>query len=168
MVNYSKRVGARTKADIAVRKGFGGIRGILRFMTAIFMALCVFLLAGCARTEKDVREYIKFNSEIEVPTDSELVYVYYQTYFQDLDRQYAVFQFKTDPLEWLNENDFSEEKNEKFEIDFHSAVHSWAETPFPEEYIPTFASSYFWLKTKFVYFIYSPDNKWLTVFITEF
>lgn len=168
MVNYSKRVGARTKADVAVRKGIGGIKEILRFVTAIFMALCMFLLAGCERTEKDVREYIKGTSEIEVPTDSELVYLYYQTYFQDLDPQYTVFQFETDPLEWLNENDFSREKNNEFESYFNGAVHSWAETPFPEEYIPTFSGSYFWLKTKFVYFIYSPDNKWLTVFITEF
>ena len=167
MVNYSKRVGARTKADVAVSKGFGGIREILRFVTAIFMALCMFLLTGCARTEKDVREYIRGTSEIEVPTDSELVYVYYQTYFQDLDRQYAVFQFKTDPLEWLNENAFSEEKNEKIERDFNSSMRR-EEFPFPEEYIPTFSGGYFWLKTKFVYFIYSPDNKRLTVFMTEF
>lgn len=167
MVNYSKRVGARTKADVAVRKGIGGIKEILRFVTAIFMALCVFLLAGCERTEKDVREYIKFNSEIEVPTDSELIYQYYRSVFQDLDPQYTVFQFETDPLEWLNENAFSEEKNEKFERDFNSSIRR-EESPFPEEYIPTFSGSYFWLKTKVVYFIYSPDNKWLTVFITEF
>lgn len=163
-----KHIKMSTLECVKAKKPLCAVKNIIFLGVTAILALCMFLLAGCERTEKDVREYIKFNSEIEVPTDSELVYLYYQTYFQDLDRQYAVFQFETDPLEWLNENAFSEEKNEKFEIDFHSAVHSWAETPFPEEYIPTFSGSYFWLKTKFVYFIYSPDNKWLTVFITEF
>lgn len=131
------------------------------------MALCIFLLSGCTRTEKNVRQYIKNTSEIEVPTDSKLVYQYYQSFFQGLSPQYAVFQFETDPVKWLNENAFSEEKNEEFESYFDGAVHSWAETPFPEEYIPTFTGSYFWLKTKVVYFVYSPDNKRLTVFIIE-
>lgn len=153
---------------VKAKKPLCAVKNIVFLGVTAILALCMFLLAGCERTEKDVREYIKGTSEIEVPTDSELVYLYYQTYFQDLDRQYAVFQFETDPLEWLNENDFSGKKNNEFENYFNGAVHSWAETPFPEEYIPTFSGSYFWLKTKFVYFIYSPDNKWLTVFITEF
>ena len=146
----------------------GGVGKFLCAGMAIFMAFCLFFLTGCAWKEKDVREYIKNASEIEVPADSELVYQYYQTYFQDLNRQYAVFQFETDPVNWLNENAFSEEKNEKFESDFYGSIHTWAETPFPEEYIPTFEGSYFWLKTKVVYFTYSPDSKRLTVYITEF
>ncbi len=167
MVNYSKRVGARTKADIAVSKGLGGIRGILRFMTAIFMALCMFLLAGCARTEKDARRYIKNVSGIEVPAESELIYQYYQSYFQDRSPQYTVFQFERDPVEWLDESGFSEEKSEEFERDFMWDVHGWAKIPFPEEYIPTFENSYSWLELKpeYVYFIYMPQKQWLIVFI---
>ena len=168
MNNFIKHFKMSTLECAEARKPLCVVKNLIFLGVTAILALCVFLLAGCERTEKDVRGYIKGTSEIEVPTDSELVYLYYQTYFQDLNRQYAVFQFETDPLEWLNENAFSEEKNEKFESDFNGAVHSWAETPFPEEYIPTFSGGYFWLKTKFVYFIYSPDNKWLTVFITEF
>lgn len=163
-----KHIKMSTLECAEAKKTLCAVKNIIFLGVTAILALCMFLLAGCERTEKDVREYIKGTSEIEVPTDSELVYLYYQTYFQDLDRQYAVFQFETDPLEWLNENAFSGEKNNEFENYFNGAVHSWAETPFPEEYIPTFSGSYFWLKTKFVYFIYSPDNKWLTVFITEF
>ena len=168
MKNFIKHIKMSTLECAEARKQLCVVKNLIFLGVTAILALCVFLLAGCERTEKDVREYIKGTSEIEVPTDSELVYLYYQTYFQDLDPQYTVFQFETDPLEWLNENDFSREKNNEFESYFNGAVHSWAETPFPEEYIPTFSGSYFWLKTKFVYFIYSPDNKWLTVFITEF
>lgn len=151
----------------ATGKVYGKIGKVLRGAAAVFMGACILLSAGCARTEKDARRYIKNVSGIEVPAESELIYQYYQSYFQDRSPQYTVFQFERDPVEWLDESGFSEEKSEEFERDFMWDVHSWARTPFPEEYIPTFENSYLWLEMKpeYVYFIYMPQKQWLIVFI---
>lgn len=168
MNNYTKCVGADETGSVVQRKKFCWMKKFSCFGITFFMVISILFLAGCARTEKDARKYIKNASGIDIPANSEMIYQYYQSYFQDVDPQYTVFQFESDPIEWLNENAFSEEKNEEFEEYFNSSILGWAQTPFPEEYIPTFENCYFWLKTEWVYFVYSPDKKWLTTFITEF
>lgn len=136
----------------------------------LFCTAAVFLLTGCERTEKDVREYIKINSEIEVPIDSEIVYHIYDdaTFLTGRRAQYTVFKFENEPTNWLKENTFSEGRDENFEMYFMSSLAFLpVETEeIPGEFFPEFEKDYLWLETNSsVYFFYNIQNFMLIVSI---
>ena len=137
------------------------MKRILTIGIALFLMLCMSVsFVGCAGIkEKEARSRIKNCFDIEVPKEAKMVYNYYQSWQESTG--YTVFIFEQEPTDWLNENEFSKEKDEEFERKTKEAVESYFEfskqaTPedaeflgsglkvLPEEYIPDFEKEYCW------------------------
>ena len=170
MKNFIKHIKMSTLECAEARKQLCVVKNLIFLGVTAILALCMFLLAGCERTEKDVREYIKINSEIEVPIDSEIVYHIYDdaTFLTGRRAQYTVFKFENEPTNWLKENTFSEGRDENFEMYFMSSLAFLpVETEeIPDEFFPEFEKDYLWLETNSsVYFFYDIQNFMLIVSI---
>lgn len=145
---------------------------------AVLFGLFVLLLYidDCiVHSEKSARERITDTTGIEIPIDAEMVFLDYNSPFQDPFSQYAVFSFENEPADWLAENDFSRERNTEFEEEFKEAEPSWLKEKVDavsSEYYPDFENPYYWLNTEKitsgylrVYFIYEPQEQFLMIYI---
>ena len=145
---------------------------------AVLFGLFVLLLYidDCiVNSEKSARERITDTTGIEIPIDAEMVFLDYNSPFQDPFSQYAVFSFESEPANWLSENNFSREKNTEFEEEFKKFEPSWLKEKVDavsSEYYPNFENAYYWLNTKNitsgclrVYFIYEPQEQLLMTYI---
>lgn len=124
-------------------------------------AMC---LTGCEGAKFLARKHIKDASQVEVPKDAKIVFHNYQQNFQGgeiiLD---TVFKFETEPTDWLQENEFSEEKSSDLEGRFRYYFQWFGKIKMPEEYFPDFEKPYMWLFASSVYFVYQPDTLMLIV-----
>ena len=97
---------------------------------SLFIIVCLlFSFSGCflidRRSEDEkARSGVLFYMGIEVPMNARTVY-HYETGFRDYF-QYSVFQFDSEPTDWLNENSFFIEKDESFEYKFNSLWEHWS------------------------------------------
>ena len=115
------------------------LTGILLFCTA-------FSIVGCFREKSEeeiARDYITRCSKIEVPMESEIIYLISEDskgFVQGNDFQYTVFQFESEPTDWLNRNSFNKEANENFEQAFSGAVTFLPNEieEIPQEFLPDF------------------------------
>lgn len=147
----------------------GVLLGILLSVIAMAGIVIIVIWADDRRVNSDesTRRRITSSTGIEIPIDSKIVYHFYQAGFQD-SIEYTAFKFENGSPDWLKENSFSEGKNEDFESSFNSSFSGWIKDRVPEEYIPEFENSYFWLETQINYLIYFPHNLMLIVYITPF
>ena len=144
-------------------------------LTGILLFCTVFSIAGCFREKSEeeiARRLIAANSKVEVPTNSEMVYLISEEsngFVHGGDFQYAVFEFESEPTGWLNRNYFEEGNygGEAFERSFLSVLRDKPEEleEIPQEFLPNFEEEYYYLKTEDVYFVYLPQNLLLITII---
>ena len=126
---------------------------------------CAFV--GCGererRSEEEIaRDHIVFYSGIEVPTNSKMVYRYFREGFRELE-EYTVFQFESEPTDWLNKTSFSRGPNEQLER-FFPPLYTLEEIS--QDYLPNFEEEYFGFMTDdYNYFIYVPQRLLLIVYV---
>ena len=73
--------------------------------------------AVVTKTPAYAKSRIEDISGVKIPSDAKMVFHYYsRTSWQENDEQYSVFEFKSEPTEWLMSNSFSDEKNELLPI----------------------------------------------------
>lgn len=143
-------------------------------LLAFTIAFFGFGIPDLGRAEKAERRLIKEITNIEVPQNTRMLYRYdVDLLFPVHGRQtgYSVYQFDSEPTDWLKENGFSNEPNEEFSSYFQSCIPDWISSqPISQEYIPDFSKPYYWLQTQKskVYFVYQPDKLMLMVFIHPF
>ncbi len=135
---------------------------LLLVLVIAFMAF-----SGCSNDTWQKRERIKELTGIEIPTDTDILYHYFDNSFgSGRHRQFTVHKFKNEPTKWLNENSFSDIKNTEMEQDFFedewiASTHGAEEIP--NEYIPNFENTYYSLVKERVYFFYFPDTLMLVI-----
>ena len=141
---------------------------IVLFIVSLFCFSCFF---GCVpqKSEDEIaRDRIKSLTEIEVPVESKIVYHHREpTKFVTGRRaMYTVFEFESEPTDWLSENSFNKEKNSEFER-FFPCVFDFLPVKreeIPQEFLPNFEESYYYLRTtNSVYFLYIPKRFMLIV-----
>ena len=112
---------------------------------------------------------IQLNTKIEVPTNSEIVYHLREEsegFVHGRDFQYTVFQFETEPTEWLNENMFSLGKSTEFEKFFLGGLKTKPSEmeEIPQKFLPSFEEDYLWLMTdECIDFYFNPQKLFLIV-----
>ena len=139
------------------------IKALTLFLT---MLTCFSFLFGCGpkKSEDEIaRDRIISLTEIEVPVNSKVVYVSREPtkFLTGRRAMYAVFQFESEPTDWLNVNSFYKEKDSEFEryfpcvFDFLPAKRE----EIPQEFLPNFEEDYYYLSTtNSVYFVYMPKS----------
>ena len=144
------------------------IKKRIGIMLTVVMLISVFGLAGCTNEDAFARQRIKEITEVEIPDDSKILYHHIDNTFVNGRRdQHTVFEFENEPTDWLTENAFSDvrdAKNENYFSDDWGFMTIKTEEV-PNEYIPDFENTYFWLRTKRVYFFYFPDKFMLIVYV---
>lgn len=134
---------------------------------AVFVGLSVYYqVKFSASLPQNSREWIEYDTEIAVPQDSQMVFEYKGDHGFAPGRAigYYVFKFESAPLDWLEENNFSEQADESFEDLWSDYIPEWVE-PVSSEYIPDFEKPYYCLKAPDAYyFVYQPDKMMLMVF----
>ena len=147
-----------------------------KILCGIMLLLTFFAFAGCEpkKSEYEItRDVIKGNAKVEVPVDSEIIYHIYKnaTSYRDTYSRYTVFEFESEPTEWLKENSFeaslNEEKSNEFQRYFSGMLSSVLNDigEVSHEYLPNFDNLYYYLKTDNVYFVYLPQNLSLIVIL---
>ena len=138
-----------------------------KILSLILCFLTIFFCAGCGekekQKEKNARENIKYHTGIEIPKEFEMLY-YVSEGWQEF-RVYGVFKVKDEPTEWLNENAFSNVKDEAFEKSFQEWFGNWRSCPVPEEYYPIFTGEYYWFQKVYKFLIYDPERELLIVYL---
>ncbi len=139
------------------------------FLCSILIAVSIFSLSACSKDAWQQRDRIQELTAVEIPTDTDVLYHFFDNSFANgRHRQFTVYEFKTEPIEWLNENSFSNQKNTEMEEDFFDdewKASTLGAGEIPKEYIPNFENSYYWLITQRVYFFYFPDTLLLIVLV---
>lgn len=134
----------------------------------VFTVMFVFFgIPDLGRKENNARRWIKANTDIEIPKNSEMVYRYKNkdVFFPVPGRlpRYYVFKFDSEPSEWLEKTSFSKERNKEFESDFN--VPDWMIEELSEDYIADFEKPYYWLDApELIYFVYNPNKLILIVY----
>lgn len=132
----------------------------------VFMVLFVFYgIPDLGRAERNIRLWIKANTETEIPENSQMVYDYQGDRGLSPGRslEYYVFEFDSAPDDWLEEDGFSNEANEEMKGKISRLVPG-EDNAIPTEYVPDFEKSYYWLQAPgSVYLVYQPDNNMLMV-----
>ena len=150
------------------------MKGILRNVVSVLLLLCLaFSIVGCFREKSEeeiARNKIERLTGIEIPMDAEIVYhIREEDKFLNGRRfMYTVFQFESEPTDWLNENSFSKEENDEIEWHYSGGfdLSPVEKEEIPEKFLPDFKDEYYPLLTEnFVYFVYIPRNCMLTVLI---
>lgn len=132
------------------------------FYFCIAMVFCLGIFSGCTNYEWQERERITELTGIEIPSNTKVVYHYFDNSFVNgRHAQLTVYEFCEEPTEWLKENEFLDIKNVGKEEEFFDtewyATTSGAGT-IPEEFIPNFENHYYWLEKQRVYFLYFTDS----------
>lgn len=146
------------------------------FITIILCFVCTicsscFLSFGSQKSEDEIaRDRIISLTKIEVPVESKIVYHSREaTEFVNGRRaMYTVFEFESEPTDWLNENSFDKEKSFELEKEFLGGFDMGPVKieEIPKEFLPDFESEYYYLKVdKFIYFVYVPQRCTLAVLI---
>lgn len=134
----------------------------------LILFLCMIGLIGCESNDKTARERIKDITNIEVPSDSKILYHHIDNDFVNgRHAQYTVFKFEKEPVNWLKENVFldgRDSENERYFLDYFGFTTLEIEE-IPNEYIPNFENDHLWLRTQNVYLFYYSNKLMLAVFI---
>ncbi len=148
---------------------------VKKLLFCLTIILCLVLFIGCDTKEQNAKERIKNITKIDIPSNSTMVYHHMageNDFFPVPGRyaQYTIFKYEENLTDFLSENNFKNEKNEKFEqnyneeFDDHSRAFSY---DIPNEYNVNWDKdySYLWLDKLDVYFIYFADIQILIIFI---
>lgn len=141
---------------------------ITSFLVLITSFFCLF---GCVQKKSEdeiARDRIISLTEIEVPIESKIVYHSREAtkFLTGRRAMYTVFEFESEPTDWLNKNSFNKEKNSEFERFFPSVFDFLPvkREEIPQEFLPNFEESYYYLRTtNRVYFVYIPKSFLLIV-----
>lgn len=139
-------------------------------LLAFTIAFFVFGIPNSGDGEKTERNWIKKLTNIEVPQNTQMLYRKEppKGIFPVPGRElgYSVYQFESEPTDWLQENGFSSDPNEKFASSFQDYIPAFLDETISSDYIPDFNKPYYWIMTEnAVYFVYQPDKLMLMVFI---
>lgn len=143
----------------------------LRVITLFFatiLCFCCFLGCGPKKSEYEIaKDRIISLTEIEVPVASRIVYHYREPtkFLTGRRAMYTVFEFESEPTDWLSENSFNKEKNSEFERFFPSVFDFLPvkRKEIPQEFLPNFEESYYSRSINGVYFVYIPQSFMLIV-----
>ena len=134
----------------------------------VFMVLFVFYdIPDLGRKEKYFRLWTIEKTQTEIPENSHMVYDYQGDRGLSPGRslEYYVFEFDSDPDDWLEDSGFSNEADEEIEEKL-SKQFAGEDNSIPTEYVPDFGKSYYWMQApEMVYFIYQPDNRLLMIIL---
>ena len=98
----------------------GSVKKFLCAGMAIFMALCIFLLVGCA-DEHDPKETIKVATGIEIPEEAKMLYHHCDaTFHPGRHENYTVFAFEKEPADWFWKTIFCRKKTKIMRIPFYA------------------------------------------------
>lgn len=138
----------------------------------IILLICnfIFLLyadeafgAVVTKTPAYAKSRIEDITGVKIPSDAKMVFHYYsRTSWQENDEQYSVFEFKSEPTEWLMSNSFSDEKNEllKKDLDYRAE-----KVGVPAQYRVDSLDDYMWLELNGVDMEYIPNKLCLIVYV---
>ena len=140
-------------------------------LTGCLAVLTLFSFVGCnsKKSEDEIaRDRIIRLAAIEVPVESKIVYHSRDAtkFLTGRRAMYTVFEFESEPTDWLSENSFNKEKNSEFERFFPSVFDFLPvkREEIPQEFLPNFEESYYYLRTtNKVYFVYIPQSFMLIV-----
>ena len=141
----------------------------------IVISICLLVSAGVfvnflreKKEEKRIREYenarqrITTKTEVIIPNDAEIVYHYYNGPGEYI--QYTCFKFTELPTEFLEENLFEEEFNERLEADVNH-FYKYKREPVPNEYKVNFDNRYSFLTKGTHSLIFVPEKLMLIVYL---
>ena len=143
---------------------------------AIIACFCCFLGCKNQKSEEEIaREMIEKISDFELPADAEIVYNIRQkdgNHYQDAKYQYTVFQLKSVPTKWLEDNRFADSSNEVKRKDFENSFSSLISAK-PDNmesissvYLPNYSEPYYYLLMNDVYFMFSPHSMLLIAIVS--
>lgn len=138
---------------------------IVVFSTFIGSLFLYDIIITTKNLPKNTEEFIENNTGIEIPIDSQMIFKYKgdNGFAPGREVGYYVYKFECTPLDWLEENKFSEQADESFEDVWSDYIPEWVE-PISSEYIPEFEKPYYWLVApNLYYFVYQPDKNMLMV-----
>ena len=146
-------------------------RLVKEIISFLLIVLCLISSTGCVnkKSEEEIaRDRIISLTAIEVPVESKIVYHSRdpEKFLTGRRAMYTVFEFESEPTDWLNENSFNKEKNSEFEQFFPSVFDFLPvkREEIPQEFLPNFEESYYYLRTtNRVYFVYIPKSFMLIV-----
>lgn len=110
---------------------------------------------------------IKKTTGVKMPKEANMLYQYNVKYFQDGTIRYYVFEFSSEPTEWLRNYEFSNIKDKNFESSFFD-YNNWKNFKIPEEYLPREGEQYSWLSLSSYFFYYTPDNLRVIVYLSSY
>ena len=110
---------------------------------------------------------IKKTTGVKMPKEANMLYQYNVKYFQDGTIRYYVFEFSSEPTEWLRNYEFSNIKDKNFESSFFD-YNNWKNFKIPEEYLPREGEQYSWLRLSSYFFYYTPDNLRVIVYLSSY
>lgn len=144
------------------------MKKLTKLLIAIFLSIlscCCFF--GCKKDDDPefVRQRVKRRTEIDIPENAEIVYCFYESHFQSYT-QYACFKFEETPSELLENNSFTEGRNQEIETDFNDSFDHWLIDSVPDEYRANFEESYSCVKKGTTFLVFHPNTLTLTVYIT--
>lgn len=142
------------------------------FKTILLTTIIIFLgfSSGCTNKDLSARSRISDLSEIDIPSNSEIVFNHKEDVFFPVPgrrTQYTVFEFEELPIEFLHDENFQDEKDVDFEELFDWEFISFSHTfDIPNEYHPNWDIEYLWLDTSSgIYFVYFIESNLLIVYI---
>ena len=151
------------------------IKKLLIGTVVTVLVVCLLVVSGIflnllkeRKEEKRIREYenarqrITIKTEVVVPDDAEIVYHYYNGPGEYI--QYTCFKFTELPTEFLEENLFEEEINERLEADANH-FYKYKREPVPDEYKINFDNRYSFLAKGTHFLIFVPDKLMLIVYL---
>lgn len=136
-------------------------------ISSLMSILCVCCFWGCKKGDDPefVRQRVKRRTDIDIPENTEIIYCFYESHFQSYT-QYACFKFEETPLELLENNSFTEGRNQEFETDFNDSFDHWLIDSVPDKYRANFEESYSCVKKGTTFLMFHLNTLILTVYIT--
>lgn len=139
----------------------------------IFFLLFLMTLSGCSFPHDSTnyaKEAIQRYIEVVIPEECEMVYYYSDTHFgPGRPAMYVAFKFEDEPVEFLEEFNFIEDKNSKFEEEVNNKIEQFSTSynvSIPQEYLINFYRNYSYLDSSTgVYLIWFSFNKILIGYV---
>lgn len=146
---------------------------LYKIASHLILISSLFFFAGCSSAEDNARLQIHDLTNIDLPSESTLIYNFNNEVFVGRVSRYAVFSFAERPLDFLTNNEFISVKSQDFQNEYNQDIESFSsfvirETgkEIPEEYLVNWNDDYSWLlHPENIYFIYLEIPQNLIVYI---
>ena len=149
------------------------IVGVIVFIGVVCLA--GFLYNIYINSNKKQYEYavesIKKDTDIDIPSDSELLFRVVADGFQCY-WEYNVLIINNVSEEWLAQNNFTFSNYDGIKTYNKSAFHQYFDSlnivvSIPNEYIPNFEDDHYWLESRDTFSFYNPNSNELVVYDTD-